>query len=413
MAGEGIKLFLSGDILTASDLNGYLMDQVVSVFDNAADRDAAFGTGTPISLGGDGKPALAAGRLCFLLDDGTGNKTIQYYDGSNWQDSDQFVVADGGITEAKLAANSVTSAKIVDGTIVNADINAAAAIAHSKLANATAGQVLLGTTSTGVVTATTISGDVTVTGAGVTSISSGVIVDADISASAAIDKTKISGTAITAADTGTVTGTMIADAAVTTAKLGADVQLIPAGVITPYGGSTAPTGWLLCHGQAVSRSTYAALYAVFSDTYGSGNGSTTFNLPDLRGRVIAGLDNMGGTAASRLTDTTITGGADGLGEVGGAQTHLLTGAESGTSAHSHNASTNTTGAHTHAQVGDVDPGGTGIRAAFNGLNLEKNQTGSAGAHSHTVTVNAATAANASSAHNNVQPTMVLNYIVKS
>jgi hypothetical protein len=145
MAGEGIKLFLSGDILTASDLNGYLMDQVVSVFDNAADRDAAFGTGTPISLAGDGKPALAAGRLCFLLDDGTGNRTIQYYDGSNWQDSDQFVVADGGITEAKLASNSVTSAKIVDGTIVNADINASAGIVDTKLATiTTADKVSLG-----------------------------------------------------------------------------------------------------------------------------------------------------------------------------------------------------------------------------------------------------------------------------
>ena len=65
---------------------------------------------------------------------------------------------------------SVTSLMIADGTIVNADVNASAAIAHSKLANATAGQVLLGTTTTGVVTATTISGDITIDGAGVASI---------------------------------------------------------------------------------------------------------------------------------------------------------------------------------------------------------------------------------------------------
>ena len=100
-------------------------------------------------------------------------------------------IEDGAITEAKLATDSVTSAKILDGTIVNADINASAAIAHSKLANATAGQVLLGTTTTGVVTATTVSGDVTITGAGVTAIASGVIVDADINASAAIVDTKL------------------------------------------------------------------------------------------------------------------------------------------------------------------------------------------------------------------------------
>jgi hypothetical protein len=67
---------------------------------------------------------------------------------------------------------SVTSLMIADGAIVNADVNASAAIAHSKLANATAGQVLLGTTTTGVVTATTISGDITIDGAGVASIAS-------------------------------------------------------------------------------------------------------------------------------------------------------------------------------------------------------------------------------------------------
>jgi hypothetical protein len=120
---------------------------------------------------------------------------------------------------------TVTSTMIADGTIVNADVNSAAAIAHSKLANATAGQVLLGTTTTGVITATTVSGDVTITGAGVTAIGSGVIVNADINASAAIDKTKISGTAITAADTGTVTSTMIADGTIVNADINASAAI--------------------------------------------------------------------------------------------------------------------------------------------------------------------------------------------
>ena len=74
------------------------------------------------------------------------------------------------ITAAEITTGSVTSDKIADGAIMNVDINASAAIAHSKLANATAGQVLLGTTTTGVVTATTISGDVTINGAGVATI---------------------------------------------------------------------------------------------------------------------------------------------------------------------------------------------------------------------------------------------------
>jgi hypothetical protein len=86
---------------------------------------------------------------------------------------------------------TVTSTMIADGTIVNGDINASAAIAHSKLANATAGQVLLGTTTTGVVTATTVTGDVTITGAGVTNIASGAIVNADVNTSAAIALSKL------------------------------------------------------------------------------------------------------------------------------------------------------------------------------------------------------------------------------
>jgi len=86
---------------------------------------------------------------------------------------------------------TVTSTMIADGTIVNGDINAAAAIAHTKLANITAGSVLMGNASN-IPTATAISGDVTITSSGVTAISSGVIVNADVNASAAIAGTKIS-----------------------------------------------------------------------------------------------------------------------------------------------------------------------------------------------------------------------------
>jgi microcystin-dependent protein len=70
--------------------------------------------------------------------------------------------------------------------------------------------------------------------------------------------------------------------------------LAPAGVLLPFAGSTAPTGWLLCAGQAISRATYAGLFAVIGTAYGAGDGTTTFNVPDLRGRIPAGKDNMGG-----------------------------------------------------------------------------------------------------------------------
>lgn len=66
----------------------------------------------------------------------------------------------------------------------------------------------------------------------------------------------------------------------------------PIGAIIAYGGSTAPGGWLLCEGQAVSRTTYSELFAAIGTSYGSGNGSTTFNVPDLRGRVTMGVGTL-------------------------------------------------------------------------------------------------------------------------
>jgi len=98
---------------------------------------------------------------------------------------------------------------------------------------------------------------------------------------------------------------------------------IPVGTISPYAGTSAPANWLLCDGSAVSRATYAALFAVTGTAYGAGDGSTTFNLPDLRGRVVAGKDNMGGTAQNRLT--TAGSAVDGvtLGANGGLQNRTL------------------------------------------------------------------------------------------
>jgi microcystin-dependent protein len=77
--------------------------------------------------------------------------------------------------------------------------------------------------------------------------------------------------------------------------------LVPPGCILDFGGSTAPAGYLLCYGQAVSRSTYLGLFNVIGVNYGVGDGSTTFNVPDFRGRTSAGDDDMGGVAAGRLT----------------------------------------------------------------------------------------------------------------
>ena len=99
--------------------------------------------------------------------------------------------------------------------------------------------------------------------------------------------------------------------------------ITPIGTVMDYAGTTEPDGWLFLYGQNVSRTTEAALFAVIGTTYGVGDGVTTFGLPDGRGRVVAGKDDMGGASANRLTDQT--GGLDGdvLGDSGGAETHTL------------------------------------------------------------------------------------------
>ena len=90
------------------------------------------------------------------------------------------------------------------------------------------------------------------------------------------------------------------------------------GRIFPYGGTTAPEGYLMCDGSAVSRTEYSALFAVIGTTFGAGNGSTTFNLPNLQGRVPVGKD-----------------GSHALGTTGGSETVTLTKEQSGLPAHGH------------------------------------------------------------------------------
>lgn len=78
-------------------------------------------------------------------------------------------------------------------------------------------------------------------------------------------------------------------------------QSSPIGSVVDFAGTVAPAGWMLCYGQALNRTTYAKLFAVIGTTFGAGDGSTTFNLPDLRGFVVAGKDDMGGNAVGRLS----------------------------------------------------------------------------------------------------------------
>jgi microcystin-dependent protein len=195
--------------------------------------------------------------------------------------------------------------------------------------------------------------------------------------------------------------------------------LTPAGVISQFAGSTAPTGYLLCTGQSVSTTTFADLFAVIGYTYG-GSGSS-FTIPNLQGRIPVGRD-----AAQTEFDV--------LGEAGGAKTHTLTTAQMPshthtTPNHSHtfSATTNSTGSHGHNFIiqnpGSVaGPNNAVLMSALNNQYTNGGQTGGtqdAGAHTHTVsgtTSNSSPTTNSTGsggAHNNLQPYIVLNYIIKT
>src|SRR5690349_20866431 len=93
-----------------------------------------------------------------------------------------------------------------------------------------------------------------------------------------------------------VPGTVVASGSLTSPAGGQGIQGLqgvagesyPIGVIVPYTSTTAPPTWMICDGSAISRTTYPALFAICGTTFGAGDGSTTFNLPDLRSRVPVG-----------------------------------------------------------------------------------------------------------------------------
>lgn len=183
----------------------------------------------------------------------------------------------------------------------------------------------------------------------------------------------------------------------------------PVGSLQAYAGASAPTGWLLCDGTSYSTSVYPELYSVLGYTYG-GSGAN-FNVPDLRGRVPMGAGtgtglNASGTGAPSGTAQT----ARTRGQWGGEETHLLTGAESGTSAHNHGI-TDPGHSHTFGVYGGSFPGGAAAASSFIGHGLyEVRATSGVGTG---ITVNNSAAANAASRHNVVPPFVVTTYIIKA
>jgi microcystin-dependent protein len=205
-------------------------------------------------------------------------------------------------------------------------------------------------------------------------------------------------------------------------------ERIPAGAMLDFGGTVAPIGFLLCDGSNVSRATYAALFAAIGTTWGAGNGTTTFGVPDFRRRVAVG---SGGSGTGTLGNA--------VGNTGGAETHTLTTAElaahahTGTTGnesanHTHSGTTGTQSAnHTHtvtARSGLTAGAGAGTFAGtLIGENTTVTTSSNSASHTHTVTTgnqsanhtHSFTSANAGSgsAHNNLPPSAIVLKIIKT
>lgn len=155
-------------------------------------------------------------------------------------------------------------------------------------------------------------------------------------------------------------------------------MLMPVGAVTAYVSSNAPNGWLNCEGQELYRGDYPVLFEVIGTTYGAGNGTTTFNLPDLKGRAIVGQG-----AGSGLT-------ARSMGATGGAETHTL--------------STDEMPSHSHNVDNTVQKSGLNTPSGLDNDGSEIDTV-------NTVST-ASTSDGGDQAHNNMQPFTVLNYIIK-
>jgi microcystin-dependent protein len=194
------------------------------------------------------------------------------------------------------------------------------------------------------------------------------------------------------------------------------------GAIKPWTKTTAPAGYLLCDGSAVSRSTYADLFAVVSTTYGSGDGSTTFNVPQLQGKMPQGYDgntyNLAGTGGANTVTVAVTNNQAATNANNQAVT--VTGSISNTSlttaqlaSHSHT----TTGKTIQGMEGldNVNPGGI----TFPNANIGNAGSGTGHTHSHTLSgsltgtvTTSLTGTVTAAGTNSFSPFVVVNYIIK-
>ena len=173
------------------------------------------------------------------------------------------------------------------------------------------------------------------------------------------------------------------------------IEGVNTGIVIPWGSASIPSGFLECNGSAVSRSTYAALFAVVGTTYGVGDGSTTFNVPDLTDRTVVNKSNT-----------------KNLAQTGGANTVTPTGNISGSTG-STTLTSSQIPSHLHSITGLENPGEMGNSAnatggVAGGSTRQTANTGSGQSHDHNLSANFVGSANSV-----LQPYLVLIYIIKT
>jgi microcystin-dependent protein len=347
--------------------------------------------GTPLLVDNQGMIGTGSTGLVTFTGNLLGNASTS---------STASAVLDNTISNTKIVDLSVTSTKIADGSVTTAKI-ADGAVTNAKLA------------------ANSVTG---------TNIAAGAVSTTQLAANA------VTGSNIAASAVGT---TQIADASVTGAKVasGTLVQtnlsaqlvldtVIPAGSIMAFAGPAAPTGWAFCDGttQSSTDPVYSRLYQVIGITYGAGVAGT-FNLPDLRGRVIAGLDmTTPAGLANRITNSgTGNPGISGatLGAAGGVDRHTLTLPEM--PQHDHGGLTgsmNANASHSHQVFPKLSGANQGVGNFIQGAKINDDGTGggpygnSTTGSTNTDHQHSITAQGANAAHSLVQPTIIIGYIIK-
>jgi microcystin-dependent protein len=177
------------------------------------------------------------------------------------------------------------------------------------------------------------------------------------------------------------------------------------GVSFDFWGTTAPAYHLLMYGQDVSRVTYKALFDVIGTAHGVGDGVNTFGIPDCRGRVVVGKDNMGGTSANRLTGLSGGINADNLGETGGTESNILL----RSNLPNDTVTVTSDGNHVHTYVRFDNDSSSGFQGGSTGGFTETvTSTSTGGAHTHNFALNGGVT---QTAVNNVQPSIVANKII--